>query len=99
MVQEDVLRIAKQYAEAIRQIMDTEAIYLYGSQAQGTATKDSDIDIAVVVDHLPENYLDAVTELWRQTNAISLEIEPVLLSATEDRSGFLRTVRKTGILL
>lgn len=76
-----------------------EAVYLYGSQARGTATKYSDIDIAIVVDRLPPDYLDIVTELWRQTNPISLEIEPVLLSATEDRSGFLRTVRKTGILL
>ena len=99
MVKEEVLHLAKRYAEAVRAVIQPEAVYLYGSQARGTATKYSDIDIAVVVDHLPPNYLDVVTELWRQTNPISLEIEPVLLSATEDRSGFLRTVRKTGLLL
>ena len=99
MVQEEVLSLARKYAEAVRKVVEPEAVYLYGSQARGTATKDSDIDIAVVVDHLPQNYLDVVTELWRQTNPISLAIEPVLLSAAEDRSGFLRTVRRTGILL
>ena len=53
MVQEEVLSLARKYAEAVRKVVEPEAVYLYGSQARGTATKDSDIDIAVVVDHLP----------------------------------------------
>ena len=94
MDQSKVLSIARKYADAVRQIMDTDAIFLYGSHARGTATKDSDIDIAVVVDHIPADYL---TALWKLTRTVNLEIEPVLLAASDDRSGFLSTVRRTGI--
>ena len=97
MDQREVLSIAKEYADAVRQIMDTDAIFLYGSHARGTATKDSDIDIAVVVDRIPADYLGTVTALWRLTRSVNQEIEPVLLSAADDRSGFLTTVQKAGI--
>ena len=97
MDQSKVLSIAREYADAVRQMMDTDAIFLYGSHARGTATKDSDIDIAVVVDHIPADYLETVTALWKLTRTVNLEIEPVLLAASDDRSGFLNTVRRTGI--
>ena len=47
MVEEKVLNIAKKYAVEVRKVMDATAIFLYGSHAKGTATKDSDIDIAL----------------------------------------------------
>ena len=97
MDQSKVLSIAREYADAVRQIMDTDAIFLYGSHTRGTATKDSDIDIAVVVDRIPDDYLGTVTALWTLTRTVSLEIEPVLLSASDDRRGFLNTVRRSGI--
>ena len=55
------------------------------------------IGIAVVVDHIPADYLETVTALWKLTRTVNLEIESVLLAASDDRSGFLSTVRKTGI--
>ena len=97
MDQSKVLSIAREYADTVRQIMDTDAIFLHGSHARGIATKDSDIDIAVVVDHIPTDYLGTVTALWKLTRTVNLEIEPVLLAASDDRSGFLSTVRRTGI--
>ena len=65
--------------------------------ARGTATADSDIDIAVVVDRIPTDYLGAVTALWKLARTVNLEIEPVLLAASDDRSGVLSTVRRIGI--
>ena len=70
---------------------------LFGSYAKGTATKDSDIDIAVVVDKIPGDYLNTMTTLWRLTRSVNHDIEPVLLTAADDESGFLSTVQKTGI--
>ena len=64
---------------------------------RGTATHDSDIDIAVVVDRLPEDYLGSLAALWRLTRSASEEIEPVLLSSDDADSGFLQTARSTGI--
>ena len=47
MAEERVLNIAKQYAVEVRKVMDASSMFLYGSHAKGTATKDSDIDIAL----------------------------------------------------
>ena len=77
--------------------MDATSIFLYGSYAKGTATKDSDIDIAVVVNQIPGDYLDAVSVLWKLTRSVSQEIEPVLLTPDDQKSGFLQVVQKTGI--
>ena len=95
--QEAVLSIAKEYAAAVRKVMDATSIFLYGSYAKGTATKDSDIDIAVVVNQIPGDYLDAVSVLWKLTRSVSQEIEPVLLTPDDQKSGFLQVVQKTGI--
>ena len=63
MDQETVLSIAKKYASVVREAVDASAIFLYGSCARGTATADSDIDIAVVMDEVPGDYLSPVAML------------------------------------
>lgn len=97
MDQEKVLSIARKYASAVREIVDAAAIFLYGSCARGTASAESDIDIAVVVDEVPDDYLGAVAALWRLTRCVDSAIEPVLLTEADNDSGFLQTVRRTGI--
>lgn len=97
MVKEEVLRAAKEYAAAVRKEMETNSIVLYGSHVRGNAAQSSDIDIAIIVDHIPGDYLDTMSALWRLTNTINDEIEPVLLVASDNQSGFLETVRRTGI--
>ena len=97
MDQEKVLNIAKKYASAVREAVDASAIFLYGSCAKGTATADSDIDIAVVVDEVPGDYLNTMATLWKLTRSVDHAIEPVLLTEADDASGFLRTVQRTGI--
>ena len=97
MAEERVLNIAKQYAVEVRKVMDASSIFLYGSHAKGATAKDSDIDIAVVVNKVPGDYLDAVSLLWKLTRSIDHDIEPVLLAAADDESGFLQTVQQTGI--
>ena len=77
--------------------MDTRSIILYGSQVKGTSTESSDIDIAVIVDDIPGDYLDSVALLWRLSRKINTDSEPVLLTAADSDSGFLHTVRETGI--
>ena len=97
MAESEVLNTAREYADAVRGILDARAIFLYGSHAKGTATKDTDIDIAVVVDEVPGDYLTVVSQLWGLTSRVSHDIEPVLLTAADNQSGFLQTVERTGI--
>ncbi len=97
MDQKEVLRIAGEYASSVRKVLPAKGIYLYGSYARGTAGKDSDIDIAVVVDELPDDYLGTLALLWKLTRGEGIDIEPVLLKSTDNKSGFLNTILKTGI--
>lgn len=75
-----------------------KALYLYGSYSKGNYREDSDIDIAVVVESLSDNYFDDTPLLWKLRRRVSNLIEPVLL--TEDMDNPLyRDITKTGILI
>ena len=93
------LAIAGRYCERVRSRMKVRKVVLYGSQARGSAGEDSDIDIAVVVHGLDEDFLDVAAELYRMRGDIDLRIEPVLLDETHDRSGFVDEVVRTGEVL
>ena len=97
MVEEKVLTTAREYAAAVRKTMNVRNIFLYGSHAKGEAKKDSDIDIAVVADQVPGDYLDTMASLWRLTNDVDENIEPVLLLTADDEGGVLDIVQRTGI--
>lgn len=98
MDKEQAIILAKKYKEAVAEKLPLKALYLYGSYSKGTYTEDSDIDIAVVVDYLSEDYFEDTPLLWKLRRKVSNLIEPVLL--TEDLNNPLYCdVAKTGILI
>jgi len=72
---------------------------LFGSYAKGGWTEYSDIDIAVIVDKINDDFLDISKKLNRLTRSIDNRIEPVLLQQGDDRSGFLSSILDSGITL
>jgi predicted nucleotidyltransferase len=74
-------------------------IILYGSQAGSDARPSSDIDIAVVVDRIEGDFLDAQAALYRLRREIDDRIEPVLIEEGRDESGFLASIRACGEIL
>lgn len=90
------LTLARQYKALVSENLPVKAVYLYGSYAKGNQTEDSDIDIAVVVDKLSDNYFDDTPLLWRLRRKISLLIEPVLLTAEPDNPLYY-DILKTGV--
>lgn len=90
------IQIAKSYKAAVESRLPLKALYLYGSYSKGNATEDSDIDIAVVVDCLCDNYFEDTPLLWKLRRKVSNLIEPILL--TEDLNNPLYVdILKTGI--
>ncbi|GAB1350019.1 hypothetical protein MASR1M107_22340 [Ignavibacteriales bacterium] len=51
------------------------------------------------MDEFSDNYLEDQTNLFRLTRDIDSRIEPVLLSLSEDRSGFAESIIKNGRIL
>ena len=92
------IELAKKYKAMVAERLPLKALYLYGSYSKGNYREDSDIDIAVVVESLSDNYFDDTPLLWKLRHRISNLIEPVLL--TEDMDNPLyRDITKTGILI
>jgi predicted nucleotidyltransferase len=73
--------------------------WLFGSYAKGNSHKDSDIDVALVVDKFDDNYNFFETEpiLWKLSEEVDYRIEPHLIAKDTDFSGFLTEINKTGI--
>lgn len=95
---EKAIEIAKEYKDLVAEHLPLKALYLYGSYSKGNYTEDSDIDIAVVVERMSDDYFEDTPLLWKLKRKISNLIEPVLL--TEDTNNPLYAdILKTGILI
>jgi predicted nucleotidyltransferase len=90
---------ATAYAQLVKKEFNPRLIMLYGSFAKGNWNENSDIDIAVIVDNINENFLDISKKLNKLTRSIDNRIEPVLLQLSDDKSGFLTSILNTGIIL
>ena len=96
-------KTALKHAYAYAQLVGTQfnpcTIMLFGSYAKGGWNEYSDIDIAVIVDKINDDFLDVSKKLNRLTRSIDNRIEPVLLQQGDDRSGFLSAILDSGITL
>ena len=78
-----------------------EEFWLFGSHAKNNIHKDSDIDVALIVNKLDDDFSVLNTEpiLWRLKRQIDFRIEPHLLARENDYAGFLDEIMQTGILI
>lgn len=83
----------------VKKIIPDSSIILFGSYAKGEETKDSDIDIAVVVDELKDDYLEVSAALFSLCRKVDTSIEPKLIIRKNNSSGFLESILKYGKLI
>lgn len=98
MDKEQAIKLAQQYKKLVAEKLPLKALYLYGSYSKGGYTEDSDIDIAVIVEKLSDDYFEDTPLLWKLKRKISNLIEPVLLAENE-KSPLYSDILKTGILI
>jgi predicted nucleotidyltransferase len=92
-----VIDIAKKYAVEVNKIIKPTSVILFGSYASGVPNENSDIDIAVIVNDFKGNWLETASALCGLSWNVSFDIEPHLLDETQDKSGFVEHIIKTGI--
>jgi uncharacterized protein len=92
-----IIEIVKKYKELVSEHLEIEDIYLYGSYSNDTNKQDSDIDVAVIVNHLDDDFFATNPLLWKLRRQIDDRIEPLLLEKSNDNSGFLANIMNTGI--
>ncbi|MBL7215168.1 MAG: nucleotidyltransferase domain-containing protein [Phycisphaerae bacterium] len=93
---EDVIAKVQAFSKRVAERYHPKLIILYGSYARGTATENSDIDIAVFCDTLPGDHLENAAGLFRLTRDIDLRIEPILIEADTANGRFYQDILKTG---
>ena len=99
---EDIISIARQYVELVKAgnfDMQIEKAYLFGSFAKGCPHKDSDIDIAFVVNNWRGGYMETVVPIWSLKENIDDRIEPHFVVPEEDYADFLPEIQRTGVEL
>ncbi len=69
---------------------------MFGSYSKGYASPESDIDVAVVIPELKDDWFSVVPRLWSATRGVSTLIEPVLLEECHP-SPLYDDVMRTGI--
>ena len=74
-----------------------EAVYLFGSHAKGTASKDSDIDVALVVNHFDGVFFDVIPPIWLLRESVDFRIEPHVIARDTVYTGFLDEIHQTGV--
>lgn len=94
-----IIKIVKKYSELVKDVTDVKMVVLYGSAARGEEKENSDIDVAVIIDDLPEDYLELSAKLFEIVRKVDIRIEPTLLSRKHNKSGFVDTVLNTGKII
>jgi len=99
MDKEEVIEKLKIYKQLLSEHMEFDEMILFGSHAKGNARKDSDVDVAIVVETLTGDYFSTRPLLWKIRREVDDRIEPVLIEKSHDESGFLSEIMKTGIAI
>jgi predicted nucleotidyltransferase len=102
---DEVIQMAKEFLDRVRQKYDVRDAYLFGSFAKGTPGEYSDVDLAVVLGGSPrfeESLFDEQFMIFHEAQEFNSRLEVVCFPKEEfDRDGgtLARRVKKEGIKL
>ncbi|MDR2449200.1 MAG: nucleotidyltransferase domain-containing protein [Prevotellaceae bacterium] len=96
---EDIISKVRTYRDLVLKDfpMKVEKVYLFGSHAKGTPHKDSDIDVAFVVNRFEGDFFQVIPPIWKLKRQIDMRIEPHVIARESDYAGFLEEIRRTSI--
>ena len=87
------------YKLLVSKYFDVDQVVLYGSYAKGNEREDSDIDVAIIVNSIDQDFFSYAPLLWKLRRDIDDRIEPVLIEKNKDESCFLKEVMRTGLVI
>ena len=93
----EAINKVKAYRLLLNDYFQLENVYLFGSYAKNTNREDSDIDVAIVVNHIEGDYFSVTPLLWKLRRQIDDRIEPILIEKDFDDANFLADIQKFGI--
>lgn len=98
MVNQRVIETVNQYIMIIPKDLGLKKAYLFGSFAKGNEKEESDIDIALVLENMPD-FFYTQKQLMKLRRKIDLRIEPHPIKEQDFNSlnPFAYEIEKTGI--
>ena len=96
---ETIMNTVERYVEAVKKEFSPFAVVLFGSYVNGVPHEDSDIDVGIIFNGFSSDWLEASAKLWCLRHNISFDIKLHLLDTTQDTSGFVKHVLKTGEII
>lgn len=98
MVNSRIIDTVKKYLSIIPKDLGLKKAYLFGSYAKGNAREESDIDVAIILDNMPD-FFATQEELMRLRRTIDLRIEPHPISNKDFNllNSFASEISQTGI--
>jgi predicted nucleotidyltransferase len=94
----EVIEKVVAYKHLLAEHFDLDKVILFGSYARGNPREDSDIDVAIIVKKLDNDYFTYWPLIWGLRGDIDVLIEPILFEkGEEDPSRFLESILKEGI--
>lgn len=98
MVNQGIIETVKHYLLLIPNDFGVKKAYLFGSFAKGNEREESDIDVAIVLDNMPD-FFDTQRQLMRLRRKVDLRIEPHPISEKDfnKMNPFAFEIQQTGI--
>jgi len=98
MVNQGIINTVKQFIMLIPEEIGVKKAYLFGSFAKGKEREESDIDIAVIVENMPD-FFSTQRLLMRLRRQVDLRIEPhpIMEQDFKSTNPFAFEIEKTGI--
>lgn len=93
----EAIEKVKEYKLLLKGYFQIDNVYLFGSYAKNTNKEDSDIDVAIVVSNISDDFFAVNPLLWKIRRQVDDRIEPILIDKNNDKSGFLEEIKRTGI--
>jgi predicted nucleotidyltransferase len=98
MVNQGIIETIREYLMLVPKDLGIKKVYLFGSFAKGKERDESDIDIALVLENMPD-FFSIQKQLMRLRRKIDLRIEPHPIKEQDFNSmnPFAYEIEKTGI--
>jgi len=90
MVEKEIAELIKRFIKELRkENIIVKKVFLFGSHARGTQRKDSDIDIAIVIERNEKEQKDKKISPWKYAARVDTRLAPIALWESEMKKDYI----------